>query len=58
MKTRDQINERVKHIDGTFPGVAGPTHMLAIVVELLLDIRDQLEELKKQTATNSETSLR
>ncbi|HUC01367.1 MAG TPA: hypothetical protein VMA75_00480 [Candidatus Paceibacterota bacterium] len=47
MKTRDQINERVKHIDGTFPGVAGPTHMLAIVVELLLDIRSQLEELLK-----------
>ena len=27
-----------------FPGIAGPTHMLGIVLEVLLDIRELLQK--------------
>jgi hypothetical protein len=45
MKTREEIKERVKKIDGIAPGIGGPTHMLALVLEVLLDIREVVIEL-------------
>lgn len=47
MKTREEIMERAKKIDGSFAGISGATRMLAIVVELLLDIREQNQANKQ-----------
>jgi hypothetical protein len=46
MKTTDEIKQRAKKIDGVFPGISGVTHMLHLVLEVLLDIRDKLAEHK------------
>jgi hypothetical protein len=40
MRTREEISEQAKALNGTFPGIPNITRMLAIVVELLLDIRE------------------
>jgi len=40
MKTRDDITARAKAINNAAPGISGPTRMLALILEVLLDIRD------------------
>ena len=40
MKTRSEIIERAKAINNAAPGISGPTRMLALILEVLLDIRD------------------
>jgi hypothetical protein len=44
MRTRQEIQEHVKSLNGSMPGIPNVTRMLAIVVELLLDIRDEDRE--------------
>ena len=44
MRTREQIQEHAKSINGTMPGIPSMTRMLAVVLEVLLDIRDELHD--------------
>lgn len=48
MKTREEIKEQAKSINGTMPGIGGATRILALVLELLLDIRDELKALNNK----------
>ena len=43
MRSREEIQEHAKSLNGMMPGVPNVTRMLAIVVELLLDIRDEVK---------------
>jgi hypothetical protein len=40
MRTSEEINKEAKAINGSFPGIPSIARMLALVVEVLLDIRD------------------
>lgn len=44
MRTREEIQEHAKSLNGTMPGIPNVTRMLALVVELLLDIRDEIPQ--------------
>ena len=44
MRSRKEIQEHAKSLSGMMPGIPSVTRMLAIVVELLLDIRDEVKE--------------
>jgi hypothetical protein len=43
MRTREEIQEHAKSLNGMTPGIPNVTRMLALVVELLLDIRDEVQ---------------
>jgi hypothetical protein len=43
MRTREEIQEHAKSINGAMPGIPNVTRMLAIVVEVLLDIREEIK---------------
>jgi hypothetical protein len=46
MKTREEIKEQARGIGGTMPGIPNITRMLALMLEVLLDIRDSVTEQK------------
>jgi hypothetical protein len=48
MKTREEIKEQAKSINGLAPGINGPTRMLYLVLEVLLDIREAVTALAEK----------
>jgi hypothetical protein len=48
MKTREEIKEQAKSINGTMPGIPNITKMLYLVLEVLLDIREATVKPAKQ----------
>lgn len=42
MKTREEIKEQGRKINGTFPGIGGVVSMLYLILDVLLDIREAI----------------
>jgi hypothetical protein len=42
MRTREEITFRAKDLNGMMPGIGNITRMLALLLEVLLDIREEV----------------
>jgi hypothetical protein len=52
MKTREEIMERAQSVNGTMPGIPNVTRMLALVLEVMLDIRDGVQAIEANQPQN------